>query len=58
MLEEKDWEQPIKKTPWNEFLVLCTRLLHNKYEVFYGDDFPKKKQEMLGSNVLSQDLHD
>ena len=28
----KDWEQPIKKT----------MLLHNKYEVFYGDNFPKK----------------
>ena len=32
-------------------------LLHNKSEVFYGDDFPEKKQEMLVSNVLSQDLY-
>ena len=30
----KDWEQPIKKT----------MLLHNKYEVFYGNDFPKKRR--------------
>ena len=41
-----------QKNSQNGFLALCTMLLHNKYEVFYGDDFPEKKQEMLGSNVL------
>ena len=36
--------------------ALCCYTINMK--VFYGDDFPKKKQEMLGSKVLSQDLHD
>ena len=51
MTENNPQKKPAK---W----IFGTMLLHNKYEVFYGDDFCKKKQEMLGSNVLRQDLHD
>ena len=36
---------PQKPAKW----IFGTMLLHNKYKVFYGDDFPKKKLEMLGS---------
>ena len=35
-----------------DFWYYGTTQLQNKHEVFYGNDFSKKKQDMQGSNVL------